>query len=276
MRMPRIATRLLAAHGIVPINAPRTTVAELQCPHCGATTSWLLKDGRRRCTRCRRDWRPGRLPLRLSLRQWREVLRWYVRDTASAESARETGLERKRVVRALMIVRKAVHRAEHPDAQRTPASRASQLSLIGLRVTNGRAFAEIVPPGEAEQLERWLRRRASPERVRRRVKAAAYESKGNGRRYMAVVYRGRLYRLAEAGAERVPFGPVEAFWAYVQRQLRAKGGIRRERRDLYLASFAWRYNHRKLPRREQIQELLSLIRRHQVARMGLSGARRSK
>ena len=124
------------------------TVPDLQCPHCGATKSWLLKDGRRRCTRCRRDWRPGRLPLRLSLRQWREVLRWFVRDATSAEIARETGLERKRVVRALMIVRQAVHRSEHAAVQRT-APRASQGSLIGLRVSNGGASAEIVPPVEA-------------------------------------------------------------------------------------------------------------------------------
>jgi transposase-like protein len=259
--------------GIVPINAPGKTVAELRCPHCGATTSWLLKDGRRRCARCRRDWRPGRLPLRLSLRQWREVLRWFVRDTSSAEIARETGLERKRVVRALLIVRMAVHRSEHPGAHRAASPRPSDASLIGLRVSNGRAFAEIVPPPEAEPLERWVRRRASAERMSRRGTAAANEWKG---RYMAVVYHGRLYRLTASGAERVPFGPVEAFWAYVQRRLRAKGGIRRERRDLYLASFAWRYNHRQLSRGAQIRELLSLIQRYEVARVGLSRVRRLK
>ena len=241
------------------------TVPELQCPHCGATKSWLLKDGRRRCTRCRRDWRPGRLPLRLSLPQWREVLRWFVRDATSAEIARETGLERKRVMRALMIVRQAVHRSEHAAAQRA-APRASQGSLIGLRVSHGRASAEIVPPAEAELLERWLRRRSSGFTIVPR----------NPRGYMAVVYRGRLYRLAEAGADPVPFGPVEAFWAYVQRRLRAKGGIRRERLDLYLASFAWRYNHRKLPPGGQILELLSLIRPDQVSRGGLSLSRRSR
>jgi transposase-like protein len=241
------------------------TVSDLQCPQCGATKSWLLKDGRRRCTRCRRDWRPGRLPLRLSLPQWREVLRWFVRDATSAEIARETGLERKRVMRALMIVRQAVHRSEHAVTQRA-APRASHGSLIGLRVANGRASAEIVPPAEAEPLERWLRRRATGFTLVPR----------NPRGYMAVVHRGRLYRLAEAGAEPVPFGPVEAFWAYVQRRLRAKGGIRRERLDLYLASFAWRYNHRKLPPGGQIRELLSLIRPAQVSRVGLSLSRRSR
>ncbi len=82
-------------------------------------------------------------------------------------------------------------------------------------------------------------------------------------RYTAVVYRGRLYRLDVSGAGRAPFGQVEAFWSNLQRQLRARGGIRRERLGLYLAAFAWRYNHRKLPPAQQVKELMTLIRLHQ-------------
>jgi len=150
-------------------------VADVRCPRCGATTSWLLKDGRRRCARCRRDWRPGRLPLRLSAREWRDVLRWFVRDATSAETARQTGLSRKRVLRALTLVREAIARAEP----------------------------------------------------------------GNGR---------------------FASGPVDALWTDVRRRLRARGGIRRERMDLYLSSFIWRYNHRKLSSAEQVDELLQLLR----------------
>jgi len=220
-----------------------------------------LKDGRRRCARCRRDWRPGRLPLRLSRPQWRAVLRWFVRDATSAGIAGETGLERKRVLRALLIVRRALLRAAHDGTHKSAAPRAAHAALIGLRLSHGRALAEVVPHAEAEPLIRWLRRRrdghAHPPR--------------NARRYMAVVYRRRLYRLAETGAERVPFGPIEGFWAYLQRQLRAKGGIRRERLDLYLASFSWRYNHRKVAPAGQVQELLRLIGPgSEVARTGLT------
>jgi hypothetical protein len=82
-------------------------------------------------------------------------------------------------------------------------------------------------------------------------------------RYTGVVYRGRLYRLDVSGNGRVPFGHVEAFWSNLHRQLRARGGIRRERLGLYLAAFAWRYNHRKLPPAQQVKELMTLIRLHQ-------------
>ena len=182
-----------------------------------------------------------------------------MRGATSAEVAAETGLDRKRVLRALMIVRQALLRSE--QGSRGGAARASRSALIGLRVSSGRASAEVVPQAEAEQLERWLRKRARGDAPAPR----------NPRRYMAVVHRGRLYRLADAGAERVPFGPIEAFWAAVQRQLRAKGGIRRERLDLYLASFAWRYNRRQVPPREQVQELMSLLSAPlPVPRTGLS------
>ena len=37
---------------------------------------------------------------------------------------------------------------------------------------------------------------------------------------------------------------LEGFWGYLKRRLAAKGGIRKERLPLYLAEYAWRYNHR--------------------------------
>jgi len=263
--MPRAGDQRARRTGIVPFRPPLNDVPDLHCPWCGAAKSWLLKDGRRRCARCRHDWRPGRLPLRLSRREWREVLRWFVRDAAAADIARETGIERKRVLRALLIVREALLSVEHSGAPYYYAARAPRLAVIGLRLSNGRASAELVSQTEAELLERRLRKRASGRPLAPR----------NSRRYTAVVHRGRLHRMAESGAERVPFGPIEAFWAYLQRQLRAKGGIRRARLDLYLASFAWRYNRRKLPAAEQIEELLALIAAPRaVSQLGLSRSRK--
>jgi transposase len=244
--------------GIVPLNPPsQEDVAQtLQCPRCGARKSWLLKDGRRRCAACRHDWTPGRLPLRLSAADWRAVLEWFVRGATSAEIASETGLDRKRILRALLVVRQAMLRSTAAPlrrATRTPerlrAAQRQRTASLGLLVAHDDAWAEVIPDAEAEQLGRRLRERDG-----------RHSLSGSGLPYAAIVYRGRLYRVDHAHAERVPFGRVEAFWAYLQRQLRSKGGIRRERLGLYLADFAWRYNHRKLARSEQVRQLLTLIR----------------
>lgn len=220
----------------------------LRCPRCGARKSWRLRDGRRRCAECRYDWKPGRLPLRLSLAQWRAVLQWFVRGASGAEIARETRLERKRVLRALMLVRRAIlHTASHRARRTLVLSRKTRAATIGLRTIDGRVWAEVIPDAQADQLGRWLRERKG------RLPLALHA-------YAGLVYRGRLHRLAEGRSAGAPFGQIEAFWAYLQRQLRATGGIRRERLGLYLAALAWRYNHRKLSRDEQVTALLAMLR----------------
>ena len=191
------------------------------------------------------------MPLRLTPQQWRAILRWFVRGVSSAEIAREMGLERKRVLRALLVVRRALLRATPPSARRPIVlSRTTRAATIGLRTSDGLVSSELVSETESEQFGKWLRRRKGPRLI----------AVPRLQRYAGIVYRGRLYRVADTGAGRAPFGQVEAFWAYLQRQLRATGGIRRERLALYLAAYAWRYNRRKAPQQVQIEELLSLIR----------------
>jgi transposase-like protein len=77
----------------------------LRCPYCSSANYWILSGDRRRCAQCRRDWRPGRLPLRLAPRDWRHVLGWFVRGLSAQAIAHETGLRRERVLRALRLLR---------------------------------------------------------------------------------------------------------------------------------------------------------------------------
>jgi hypothetical protein len=199
-------------------------------------------------------------------------LRWFVRGGPSLDIARETRLDRKRVLRALTIVRVAIRRSFPADVRRAlnyepvAASRRMRLprhrqqkpkrgpATLGLAVGHGREWVEVVPATAVEELSRALR----GGRLVGQSLSRQFE------RYAAVVYRGRLYRLREspAGAT-MPFGRIEAFWAYLQRQLRAKGGIRRERLALYLAEYVWRYHHRHVPPADQARKLVTLIRQYQ-------------
>jgi transposase len=241
----------------------------MPCPRCGARKFWTLKNGRRRCARCRYDWKPDRLPLRLTRRQWRALLEWFVRGMTSAQIAQETHLERKRILRALTIVRSAMldaapvrarplgHRwhADHAHSgERTDAVARHgrpRPAVIGLRLAGEQVWAEVVVDEDAEWLIRSLRERRHGSGV---IGPSTLD-------YGAIVYRNRLYRLptsVEGGAP-APFGYLEGFWAYLHQRLRSKGGIRRGRLGLYLAEYGWRYNHRRLTPREQIRELFKLI-----------------
>lgn len=250
--------------GIVPLATPirrllfalqrvhaETRLPSPRCPRCGHRKSWLLKNGRRRCARCRFDWRPGRLPLRLTPGQWRAVLRWFLRDVPGAAVARETRLDRKRVLRALMVVRAAIARDFAPGAAE-PTWRSDgppAPPVIGLCAAAGRGvWAEIVPEAEADGVRQAVRRR----------KWAAVSDRPSLSRYSALVYRGRFHRLGD----RAPAGPgeIESFWSRLRRRL-SRGGVRRSRLAVYLAEYSWRHRHRRLAPARQLAALLGLLRR---------------
>jgi transposase len=253
----------------------------MACPRCGGRKSWILKGGRHRCARCRFDWTPGRLPLRLTLRQWRALLQWFVRGSSSAQIAHETHLDRKRVLRALTVVRRQMGRSMPVDVSANgspepdeavpesqgPNTGRPRSAVLGLRTSHGLAWAEIVSDVDTAQIMRVFRERKS-ERSEIQWPGA--------QRYVGVIYGGRLYRLAGSGtgAAGARFGHIESFWSYLQRRLKAKGGIRRQHLGLYLAEYAWRYNHRRLSPVEQLRETLKLVRRAQVEGMRLT--RRSR
>ena len=196
------------------------------------------------------------MPLRLSRPQWRAVLGWFVRGLPSVQIAAETGLERKRVLRALAVVREAIQRSTRErepapqDADREHGSRLRpRIAALGLYVTHGRLGVHVLPDAAAEKIRRLLRAHDVSE-------LSACPSLTP---YAAVVSRNRLYRLRPPGHHAASFGQIEAFWSYLQRQLRARGGIRGERLALHLAEFAWRYEHRRWPPGEQVRELLRLV-----------------
>lgn len=195
------------------------------------------------------------MPLRLTGRQWQAILRWFVRGLPSAQIAAETGLERKRVLRALTIVRAAILRATPEGAlqgaERYAARRLRPRSAaFGLYAREDRLGVRVLPETVTETIRVALRARRIGELA---MLPPLHD-------YAAVVTRNRLYRLRPPGNGSGSFGQIEAFWSYLQRQLRARGGIRGERLALHLAEFAWRYNRRRLPPREQVRELLRAVR----------------
>jgi hypothetical protein len=127
-----------------------------------------------------------------------------------------------------------------------------RVAAIGLYIVRGFVGADVIPDLIAEQLAPML----SARKARQSIVPPEWH------RYAAVVYRGRFYRLSRSPALHpvVPFGRIEAFWAYLHRKLREKGGIRRERLDFYVAEYVWRYNRRHSSPTEQVRELLKLIR----------------
>lgn len=251
------------------------------CPRCESKKVYYFKDGRTRCAKCRYEWRPDRLPLRLTRSGWRKVLHFFLLGLSSNKVAQETGIERRRVLRALEATRKAMAqdtaemfkgtvevdetylggqwKNKRRNQKKIKAKRGrgtTKTPVFGILCRGGKVWAQVVPDTKAKTLLSL---------IEGQVEKGSVVCSDTWTSYTGIAYRGYVHRTVEhgegeyAGSQGNHINGLEGFWGYLKRQLASKGGIRRERLPLYLAEYVWKFNHRKLSIKSQENRLLKLL-----------------
>ena len=238
-----------------------------------------MKKGNRRCSVCKYDWYPNRLPLHLTLSQWKGVLNWFLREQSAGIIAEETGLERRRVMRALLYIRKVMatdvpkqlsgivevdetylggqwkNKRKSLRAKGTKRGRGtSKQPVFGIYARKGIVWAEIVGDVESKTLQPL---------INKKVKKGSTICSDTWKGYTGIATKGYVHRLVDHQKEfankGVHINGLEGFWGYLKRKLAAKGGIRRDSLSLYLGEYVWRYNHRKLSIDGKVLRLIKLL-----------------
>jgi transposase len=258
-------------------------MARIECPKCKTKKVYRLGDGRRRCSRCRYDFIPHRLPLYLNRDQWREIIQWFLLEQSVENISMRTTIERKRVIRALTIIREVLEK-DVPDIftgvvevdetylggqwrnkrkvirdQGTKRGRGTKKQpVFGILCRNGKVWAEVVDDVEAETLLPLNSSKVTPGSV---VCSDTWKA------YTGIAGRGYVHRLVNHGERQYSDGKgnhingLEGFWGYLKRKLASKGGIRREKIPLYLGEYIWRYNNRNVIEKEKIRRIIALLER---------------
>jgi len=183
-----------------------------------------MKRGYYRCRRCKRDFVPHRLPLRLTVTQWRVLLASFVLEHSARLVASESRLHVQRVLRALQLVRAAMQR----DVPKP--------------------FSGTVEVDETYLGGQWKNK---PKQTR-----DAGTMRGRGTSKQPVF--GILARRGIVWAEVV--NDVQAATLMPLITGRVKRGVRRSRLPLYLAEYVWRYNHRNETNKNKAKQLLKLLK----------------
>ena len=239
---------------------------QLKCLRCGCSKLYSVRREKKRCSDCRYEWIPWKLPLHLTRKEWAKILHWFLRGLPVVAIAQETGIERKRVLRALTYVRMAFqkdipevfsgtvevdetylggqwknkrHSAKSGGTKRGRGT--SKTPVFGILCRGGKVWAQVVPDVEAKTLMPL---------ISRRVKAGSIVCSDTWKSYTGVAAKGYVHRLVKHHKGEYSDGKgnhingLEGFWGYLKRRLSAKGGIRKEKLPWYLAEYVWKYNHR--------------------------------
>ena len=206
----------------------------------------------------------------------------FFKGFSSHNIALETGIERKRILRALLHVR-GIMAQDIPDvfsgaveidetylggqwknkrkSQKVGIAKrgrgTQKTPVFGILCRNGKVWAEVVADVEARTLMPL---------VKQRVKRGSIVYSDTWKSYTGVAAKGYVHRLVEHGKGEYSDGKgnhingLEGFWGYLKRKLAAKGGIRKERLPLYLAEYVWRYNHRNLTVKQQSDKILNMLK----------------
>lgn len=208
----------------------------------------------------------------------------FLKGLSAQGVAEETGVERKRVLRALLHVREAMaqdipevfsgtveidetyiggqwkNKRKSQKAIKSKRGRGTQKTpVFGILCRSGKVWAEVVPDTEAKTLLPL---------VNQRVRRGSTVCSDTWKSYTGIAAKGYVHRIVQHGKQEYSDGKgnhingLEGFWGYLKRRLAAKGGIRRERLPLYLAEYVWRYNHRSRVIKEQTNKIMTLLIQH--------------
>jgi transposase len=260
-------------------------MVKISCPKCEAKKVYLLSNKKRKCSRCKYEFTPHRLPLYFTRDQWKEIIRWFLLEQSSQNISVRTGFERRRVMRALTIIRSSLTKdipeifsgtvevdetylgGQWKNKRRSVRDQGSKRGrgttkqpVFGILCRNGTVWAEVVDDVGAETLQPL---------ISKKVSAGSIICSDTWKAYTGIASRDYVHRLVNHGEKQYSDGKgnhingLEGFWGYLKRKLVSKGGIRREKLPLYLGEYVWRYNHRNENDNVKVKRIIKLLE-HEV------------
>jgi len=240
-----------------------------------------MSSGKRRCSECKYDFIPHKLPMRLTRDEWKQIIQFFLMEQNSNSIIERTRFERRRVFRALTKIR-IVLAEDVPEIfsgtvevdetyvggqwknkrktirdNGTKRGRGTKKQpVFGILCRNGQVWAEVVDDVEADTLQPL---------ISRKVSTGSTVCSDTWKAYTGIAARGYVHRLVNHGEKQYSDGKgnhingLEGFWGFLKRKLASKGGITKQKLPLYLAEYVWRYNHRNESERIKMRRILLLL-----------------
>jgi len=252
------------------------------CPKCSCSSFWSLRDGRFRCTQCRKTLSDPRQPIKLPKNKLRKIIEEFVLEHSTNIILSRVDVSKYMLLKILTLLRVAMTQ-DVPNVfegtvevdetylggqwknKRLSVKRnyykvkrgrgTNKQAVFGILCRNGKVWADLIDNTEAKHLQ---------PRILKQVKKGSVVCSDTWRGYTGIASKGYVHRLVNHSKDNYVsngnhINGLEGFWGYLKRKLASKGGIRHSRLHLYLGEYVWRYNHRQLNLKERENYLMKLL-----------------
>jgi len=236
------------------------------CPGCGERKTYLLKDGRRRCSSCRYTFHDftGRWinNVKISCAQWIRILKLFELEVSARKISIQTGLSYPTALKAVETIRWSIFVANDTGRRmllsgeiemdesyfggRRKGNRgrgaAGKVPVFGILERNGEVSVEAVRNVTAETLLGLAVKKVRRGSIVYTDRFKSYDSlMFCGYRHLRVDHSKRFSR------GKVYINGLEGFWAFAKERLIKYHGVSKEKFPLYLKEMEFRYNNRHEP-----------------------------
>jgi len=260
-----------------------TIATKPKCPYCSFSRSWSVRRSKRKCKRCRREWSARFVinHIRATRQDWDRCVSAFLVRRSTTYVVEQTSLGYCQVVKMLNHLR-GVMTADQPErftgvceADETFIggqwrNKRRHIRKRGTKKGHGTSKTPIVgvySRRTSQIIARVLELRNETTVIgficSRLGPGAILYTDGYKMNRAVKKYGVRHYYVDHDAGEfvrgAIHTNSMEGFWGYLKRNLASIGGIRKTKLPYFVGEFIWRYNHRKLTRREQKDLLLKLL-----------------
>ncbi len=258
------------------------------CPRCQNRKLYKVRRAKKRCSKCGYEFKPRIVKdVRLSEKQWRKIIEWFVLERSGLWTAGKMGLGKNLIYKVFNKIRKVMLkdvpgvfsctvevdetylggqkknkrklqllREKESFGESKRGFGTNKQPVFGILCRSGKVFVKLVEDTEAKDLIPI---------IKKKVKFGSKVCSDTWRAYTGLAVKGYVHRIVEHKEKEYVNGKnhingLEGFWGYLKRKLAAKGGIRRNYLYLFLGEYVWRYNNRSLKFDEQVKKLLGLLK----------------
>ncbi len=233
------------------------------CPRCGSRKHYKLRDGRRRCARCRYTFHDfsGRWINhgRLSCIQWLSIVKLFELEVSTRKIASQVGIAYNTAYRAVQTIRYAIlaHSDEdgfkllggeveldesylggHRKGKRGRGA-SGKVPVFGILERNGKVKVSMVKDVTAKTLL---------DLTVKTVRRGSIVYTDKFRSYDSLMFCGYRHLKVDHGKRfasgKVYINGLEGFWSWAKERLIKHHGISKKTFPLYLKELEFRYNHR--------------------------------
>ena len=255
------------------------------CPYCTHTHAWILRRGKKKCRKCRREYTGNHRPVdgfRATSGDWKRCIRSFLRDRTILRVVEQTNLSKYMAERMIMYIRIQMTK-DVPVSFKGPVEmdetyiggqrKNKRLHIRKIKTKKGHGTDKLPIFGIFDRDSGHVTVFVEPKKLdiafiiqtmKEHVDEGATVYTDAFKMYRQLSHHGFNHEYIDHEDGEYVNGDIhtnniEGFWGILKRRMGCIGGMRRKYLHLFVGEIAWRFNHRKLLPREQERTLLTLI-----------------